>query len=205
MDKTGLLSAGTDMFYWLPLGSFCEAYQSSIGFGVKVGYGVAESFEFIGEAWYGLAQFNVQYWDPDNRDCGKTDPYLTTIQLGARFNFSPFSQFVPYAQLSGGYYTWAVYKEVGVDTNNDGVDDEYRNEVSSDENTRRFGINARLGGEFPISNDMAVDAAVRWTSIFSVKFPLKADADGGGSDEDSGTFEETVNVLTFGVGLNLYF
>jgi hypothetical protein len=44
-----------------------------------------------------------------------------------------------------------------------------------------------------------------WNSIFSIDFPRQADTDGDGSNDDFGTVEETVNVLTFGVGLSLYF
>ncbi len=205
MDKTGLLSAGAGIFYWLPQGSFGEAYNSSVGFGVNMGYGLAESLEFIGEARYGTAKFDEQYWDLDKRDYVETDPYLTSFLLGIRFTFASNFGFAPYAQVGGGYYMWAVYKEVGVDADNDGFIDEYRYDLIADDSTREFGINARLGGEYLISNNMGLDVAADWNSIFNVVFPRQEDNDGDGLYDDFGTVEETVNVLTFGVGLNLYF
>jgi opacity protein-like surface antigen len=204
-DKTGLLSAGAGIFYWLPQGSFGEAYDSSIGFGVNVGYGLAESLEFIGEARYGLAKLDEQYWGMDRRDYVVTDPYLTSLLLGARFTFPANSWFEPYAQLGGGYYMWAICKEVGVDSDRDGLIDEYRYDLIADDSTRKFGINARLGGEYPISNDMGLDVAADWNSIFNVDFPRRVDTDGDGSYDDFGTARETINVLTFGVCLSLYF
>jgi len=207
INKDGLLSAGARIFYWLPQGNFGEAYDSSIGFGAKVGYGVAENLEILGEAWYGLAQFNEHYWGLDHWDYESATPYLMTFQLGARFNFSPYSQFDPYAQLAGGYYMWAVYKEVGIDEDGDGDVDSYQYQLVTDEDTRKFGINARLGGEFFSSNNMSIDVAVEWNSIFSVTVPQPVDVDGDGFyDEGEWDYvEETVNVLSFGAGLNFYF
>ncbi len=205
INKDGLLSAGIRLFYWLPQGNFGEAYDSSIGFGAKVGYGVAENFEILGEAWYGLASFNEHYWGMEYWDYEDATPYLMTFQAGARFNFSPYSQFDPYVQLAGGYYMWATYKEIGLDTDGDGEIDDYEYQLVTDESTRKFGINARLGGEFFTSNNMGIDFAVGWNSIFSVNVPQPTDTDGDGFYDDYQTVEETVNILTFGVGLNFYF
>jgi len=203
INKDGLLSIGGRIFYWLPQGNFGEAYDSSIGLGVKVGYGLAENIEILGEGWYGLASFNDKYWGQNYEEYNFEDatPYLMTFQLGARLNFSPYSQFDPYAQLAGGYYMWAVYK--GEDTNGDGDLDTYT--LSTDESTRKFGINARLGGEFFTSNDMGIDVAVEWNSIFGVDVPEPLYDEDGQFTGEYGVVNETVNILSFGIGLNLYF
>jgi len=174
INKDGLLSAGARIFYWLPQGNFGEAYDSSIGFGALVGYGIAENFEILGEAWYGMASFNEHYWGLDHWDYEDATPYLMTFQGGARFNFTPYSQFDPYVQLCGGYYMWATYKEVGIDTDGDGIIDEYEYQMVVDDESRKFGINARLGGEFFTTNNMGIDVAVGWNSIFSVNQRIRA-------------------------------
>jgi hypothetical protein len=207
IDKNGLLEAGIRLFYWMPQGNFGEAYDASLGFGAKVGYGVSSNFEIVGEAWYGLADFNENYWGLDYWDYEEATPYLTQFSAGARVNFSPYSQFDPYAQLTAGYYMWAMYKEVGVDTDGDGDVDEYQYQLVEDDSTRKFGINARLGGEFFTSKTMSIDVGVGWNSIFSVEVPEPVDVDGDGF-YDAGEWnyvEETVNTLTFSAGANFYF
>ncbi|HDR06858.1 MAG TPA: hypothetical protein ENN88_04410 [Candidatus Coatesbacteria bacterium] len=199
INKDGLLSIGGRVFYWLPMDDFANAYTSSVGFGAKVGYGVAENFEILGEAWYGLAGFNEDYWG-DTFEGTERDYYLVTFQLGGRLNLSPYSPFDPYVQVGAGYYSWA-YTEV---TENDQGEKQYTygSAVSDD----KFGINLRAGGEFFTSNNMSVDVGLEWNSIFGVNVPVRERVpieDGFYYRYD--TEEQTVNILTFGIGLNLYF
>jgi hypothetical protein len=206
IDKTSLFSVGTYIFYWMPMGTFGEAYDATTGFGTKVGYGVAENLEILCEAWYGLAQFNEQYWGLNYRDYEEATPYLMALQMGARITFLPSNLFVvPSVQIAAGYYMWAVYKEVGEDADGDGDVDEYRYLFVSDESTRRFGINARLGGEFFTSDHMGVEVSLGWDSIFNVSIPQQVNTNYVGFRNDLQTVEETVNILTCGVGINLYF
>jgi hypothetical protein len=204
INKDGLLSAGANIFYWLPMGNFGEAYEPWVGFGAKVGYGLSESFEVLGQAWYGLADFNDKFWGQNYWDDEATY-FLFTFAAGARYNFSPYSQFDPYIQATGGYYMWATYKEVGLDTDDDGIIDTWQNETVVNEDSRRFGINLKAGGEFFTSNNMAVDVGVDWNSVFDVDVPEPNFDEDGLFDGTYDIVNETVNILTFGIGLNLYF
>jgi len=208
IDKHGLLSVGGRIFYWLPQGNFGEAYDSSLGFGAKVGYGISSQLEVVGEAWYGMASFNEHFWGLDYADNNFEDatPYLTQFSAGARYNFSPYSPFDPYVQVAAGYYMWAMYKQVWVDENDNGQEDpgEREGRMVTDESTSKFGINARIGGEFFTSNQMSIDVAVGWNSIFGVTVPVPRDTDSDGFYDTWDEQDETVHILTFGAGFNLY-
>jgi hypothetical protein len=54
---------------------------------------------------------------------------------------------------------------------------------------------------------MSVDVGVEWNSIFGVTVPVKDwhNPDDHSEGWDYSTEEQTVNVLSFGIGLNLYF
>jgi len=197
LNKDGLLSIGGRVFYWLPMGDFANAYTSSVGFGAKVGYGLAENFEFLGEAWYGMAGFNEDFWGDTNLGDEDTTYYLVTFQLGGRLNLSPYSPFDPYVQVGAGYYSWAYTK----------VDNEAGTYTYGDASVDKFGINLRAGGEFFTSNQMSVDVGLEWNSIFGVTVPIKDwhDPDDHSQGWDYDTEDQTVNILTFGIGLNLYF
>jgi len=209
IDKHGLLEAGLRLFYWMPQGNFGEAYDASLGFGAKVGYGLSSNMEIVGEAWYGLADFNESYWGLGDGgaeyELEDGDAYLTQFSAGARFNFTPYSQFDPYAQVTAGYYMWAMYKEVGIDEDGDGDVDYTEYRLVEDDSTRKFGINVRLGGEFFTTNTMSIDVGVGWNSIFSVNVPEPVDTDDDGFYDDFDVVEETVNILTFSAGANFYF
>jgi opacity protein-like surface antigen len=200
LNKDGLLSIGGRVFYWMPMGDFGNAYTSSVGFGAKVGYGLAENFEFLGEAWYGMAGFNEDFWGDTFDNQGDTNYYLVTFQLGGRLNLSPYSPFDPYIQAGAGYYSWASTTATG----NDQGGTDYTYHTASDD---KFGINLRAGGEFFTSNEMSVDVGVEWNSIFGVTVPVKDwhNPDDHSEGWDYSTEEQTVNVLSFGIGLNLYF
>ncbi len=195
IDKHGLLSAGARIFYWMPQGDFGNAYTSSLGFGGRVGYGIASNFEIFGEGWYGMAGFNEDYWG-DTFESDTKDYYLVTVAFGGRFNLSPYSPFDPYIQAGAGYYNWA-YVDADDNTTTVGT------KLSED----KFGINLRAGFEFFSSNQMSIDVGVGWNSIFGVTVPVKDyhNDDDHTQGWDYGEESQTVNILTFGAGVNLYF
>jgi len=196
IDKHGLLTIGGRVFYWLPQGDFGNAYTGSMGFGAKVGYGLSSNMEIFGEAWYGMAGFDEDFWGDQFEGDGK-NYYLVTFVAGGRLNLSPYSPFDPYIQVGAGYYNWA-YTE---------VDDDAGTYTYGEASDQKFGINVRGGGEFFTSNQMSVDVGVEWNSIFGVTVPIK---DWNDPDDHSQGWEwneenQTVNILAFGIGVNLYF
>ncbi|MBD3372907.1 MAG: outer membrane beta-barrel protein [Candidatus Coatesbacteria bacterium] len=195
IDKNGLLGLGAKAFYWVPMGDFGNAYDGSFGGGAKVSYGLADQMEAFGEFWYGAASFNEDFWGDNAPEDVDTTYYLTTFQIGARFNFSPYSEFDPYIQAAGGYYTWQYYTV---------TDDGGQWGDASDD---KFGINLRAGAEYFFQPNMSLDIGVDYNSIFNVTVPVKDWIDD--SDHSQGWNwlyeEQTVSAITAGLGVNIYF